>query len=149
MKRLKTRRFSAGFTLIELLVVVLIIGVLAATAVPQYFKLVEKSKITEAIHLMDSMRGSQDRYQSKYGSYCTGAISSCAGFDLQVPAMKYFSAPTGFLPGASAPSWKVTLTRNASVAIYGPYILTMDVEPDKTAKLTCNQSNCSSELMPQ
>jgi len=52
---------NKGFTLIELLVVVLIIGILASVAMPQYKKAVEKSRVSEAIMNMRLIMNAYDQ----------------------------------------------------------------------------------------
>ncbi len=59
-----TRR---GFTLIELLVVVLIIGILAAVAVPQYQKAVEKSRLAEPLSFGNSFQKAVSVYLLENG----------------------------------------------------------------------------------
>ena len=60
-----------AFTLIELLVVVLIIGILAAVAVPQYQKAVEKSRAAQGLALLRSVYEAQKAYHMANGSYAT------------------------------------------------------------------------------
>ena len=77
-------RGASGFTLIEMLVVVLIIGILAAVAVPSYMKSVETTKADDAVALVN-MIGTTNKmfaldHQNNYitGTFPTAANTGCA-----------------------------------------------------------------------
>lgn len=60
---------NAAFTLIELLVVVLIVGILAAVALPQYQTVVDKSRFAPYIAIGRSIRNAQELYYLANGKY--------------------------------------------------------------------------------
>ncbi len=85
MKNVTTSRLG-GFTLIELLVVVLIIGILAAIAVPQYKRAVAKARIVEMRTTLNALRKGVDAYYLANG-YVSDATNLLELLDIDVTKM--------------------------------------------------------------
>lgn len=76
------QKVRSGFTLIELLVVVLIIGILAAVAVPQYQFAVLKSRFVQAKIMVSALARAQEVYYLANGEYAP----HISQLDIDIPA---------------------------------------------------------------
>jgi len=73
---LSIRKRSSGFTLIELLVVIIIIGVLAAIALPNLIGQIGKGRTTEARSNLGALNRSEQAYQAESNVFAPSTFLS-------------------------------------------------------------------------
>jgi type IV pilus assembly protein PilE len=62
---------NRGITLIELLVVIVIVGILAAIAIPVYTNYMQRARRADAKTALEQLRAAEEMYRAERGSYST------------------------------------------------------------------------------
>ena len=94
-----------GFTLIELLIVVVIIGILAAIAIPKFAATKDKAKLASVKTDVRNLMTAQEAYFSDYATYGTFAqLQTASNFSL--------SSGNSASVGAVASGYTATITNS-------------------------------------
>jgi type IV pilus assembly protein PilA len=116
--RIGSMRSTAGFTLIELLLVVVIIGVLAAIAIPKFANTKEKAVVASMKSDLRNLAAAQEAYWVETRAYYGGVIPNAALQFLPTQGV-LITMVAASDAGWSARATAVPLTVSQCVIFYG------------------------------
>jgi prepilin-type N-terminal cleavage/methylation domain-containing protein len=103
---MRNLRNSKGFTLIELMIVVVIIGILAAIAIPKFSQASDRAKEKEADGIIKQVYTLQSAYQAQHGVLATTvAMLETVGFETPTGLQNYtWNGTVGVSPYCLTPN---------------------------------------------
>ena len=112
---MKVLTSKKGFTMLELLMVIIVIGILASLAIPQYQGFMEKARVAEARNVISSIKSAQELYFLENAQY--GAEADINGNYVTYETVTgnnelWFYAITGRNNALGAETYQVTATRS-------------------------------------
>ena len=117
---LNKKNGEKGFTLIELLVVIIIIGILAAIALPSFLNQTSKAKQSEAKTYVSTMNKTQQAYYNEKGTFATGLLVLALGTPTETEDYTYTS------PGAADNVANSGISRKTSTKSYSGRVDALD-----------------------
>ncbi len=117
---LRGSRRQSGFTMVELLIVVIILGVLAAIAIPQFSGNTDDAKISALDTSLSEMRNAVEMYYHQHNNVYPGAKKPADGADIANAS----DAATAFaqqLTLYTKANGETSVTKAAAYP-YGPYL---------------------------
>ena len=99
-----------GFTLLELLIVVIIVGILAAVAIPQFTNATDRSRESEGRAAIDALLTAESAYYQDRGTFTTTATELLAS----IPTMRNWLTPVITQSGGTV----VTVSVNGNTATH-------------------------------
>ena len=127
------KKNTKGFTLIELLIVVVIIGILAAIAIPKFASTKQNAYLAAMKTDLRNLATAEEAYQSNYNTYIPTQAGVTQASTVAVGSTVFFAPSAGVTVSITStpPGWSATATHAQATghtcAIY--YNVTTAVAP--------------------